>query len=133
MGVGANRPAGVLVTLPQEDESGDYVGRASAVVAVEGEGDGVLGLMPSGQAILGTLTDGQAIVVQALGRSVLTVIAEAGATATVSRVDAIDASAHTTGSHNQFEVAATNRTATNVDWAFYRISSSGGTVRWALT
>jgi hypothetical protein len=62
----------------------------------------------------------------------ITVISGTGATATVSRVDSPGASAHTTGTENQFTVAATTKTATDVDWPFYRVSAAGGSVRVAV-
>lgn len=63
----------------------------------------------------------------------LTVIAGAGATVTVSRVDALNAVAHTTGAENQFTVAPTTRTVTPVDWPFFLISTAGGSCRVAVT
>lgn len=133
MAIGSFKNGALLVSLPDADGEGETTVQIRPVIPIEGEGEGILGLIPAGQGAVGSLTDGQAIVVQALGRSVLTVISESGATATVSRVDSLDAESHTTGSQNQFEVAAENRTATNVDWPYYRISAASGTVRWSLT
>ena len=79
------------------------------------------------------LADGAAVVLDARGFANLTVITGAGATATVSRVDAADADAHTTGTANSFTVAATTATVTPVDWPFYRISVAGGACRVALS
>lgn len=70
--------------------------------------------------------------VDARGASNLTVISGSGATTTVSRVDSMAAAAHTTGTENQFTVAATTKTVTAVDWPFYRISVAGGPCRFAL-
>jgi hypothetical protein len=61
----------------------------------------------------------------------LTVIAEAGAVVTVSRVDSVDTSTHSAGAHNQFTVAAETRTTMTVDWPFYRVSVVGGDCRVA--
>ena len=79
------------------------------------------------------LADGGAAVVDARGFGNLTVITGAGATATVSRVDAADAAAHTTGTENSFTVAPTTATVTPVDWPFYRVSVAGGACRVALS
>lgn len=78
-----------------------------------------------------SLAAGEAVVIDARGLSTITVITGAGATATVSRVDDDGASAHTTGTENQFTVAATTRTATTIDWPFFRVSVSGGSCRVA--
>lgn len=78
------------------------------------------------------LGDGAVEVFDARGMAQLTVITGAGCTVTVSRVDTNDATEHTTGTENQFSVAASTRTATAVDWPFYRVSASGGTARAAM-
>jgi hypothetical protein len=59
----------------------------------------------------------------------LTVIAESGATVTVSRVDTVDASSHTTGDRNAYTVAAESRRFQWADWPFFRVSTSGGAAR----
>lgn len=79
------------------------------------------------------LAAGEARNIDTRGMGTLTVIAGTGATVTVSRVDDDEAEAHTTGSHNQFTVAATTRVVTSVDWPFYRISSAGGACRVAYS
>jgi hypothetical protein len=80
------------------------------------------------------LDDGQSVVIPTyVGERNLTVITGAGATATISRVDDIGASAHTTGAENQFTVAATTRTVTAIDWPYYRISVAGGACRVSTT
>ena len=82
---------------------------------------------------LAALDDGAAVVAPVTeGEVNLTVITAAGATATVSRVDSVDASAHTAGATNQFTIAATTRIVTPVDWPFYRVSVAGGSCRVAL-
>lgn len=78
-----------------------------------------------------TVADGAQICLDASGLRLVTIIAGAGATVTVSRVDAPDASAHTTGTQNSFTVAADTRTATTIDWPFYLISVAGGPCRVA--
>lgn len=79
-----------------------------------------------------TVGAGEAAVFETAGFGVrITVITGTGATATVSRVDSFDADAHTTGSENQFTVAANTRQVTDADWPFYRVSSAGGTTRVA--
>lgn len=86
----------------------------------------------TGQAVT-ALADGAAVVLDARGFANLTVITGSGATVTVSRVDADDAAAHTTGTQNQFTVAATTNVVTPVDWPFYRCSVAGGSCRIALS
>jgi hypothetical protein len=78
-----------------------------------------------------SLASGAAVVVDARGHSTLSIVAGAGATVTVSRVDSVSASAHTTGP-NTFDVTAGTHSATDVDWPYYRISASGGSARYAL-
>lgn len=78
------------------------------------------------------LADGQAIVLPASDAIRLTVIAGAGATVTVSRVDDQNAVAHTVGAENQFTVAAATLLVTEVDWPYYRISVAGGSCRVAM-
>lgn len=79
-----------------------------------------------------SLADGEAAVIEATDAIKLTIITGAGCTATVSRVDSRDATGHTTGTENQFTVAATSRHEEGADWPFYRISASGGPLRFAL-
>lgn len=75
-----------------------------------------------------TLADGDAIVVPTGEGIRLTIITGAGATATYSRVDDHDASAHgTTGT-----VAASTRLSIDTDWPYYRVSVAGGTCRVAV-
>lgn len=78
------------------------------------------------------LTDGLQVVVSPdYGEINLTVITGAGATATISRVDGVDATAHTAGATNQFTVAAETRAVTPVDWPHYLVSVAGGDCRVA--
>lgn len=79
-----------------------------------------------------SLADGQGVTVDARGMASLTVIAGAGATVTVSRVDTKNADAHTEGEGNSFTVAATERETIPVDWPYYRISTAGGACRYSL-
>jgi hypothetical protein len=65
------------------------------------------------------------------GRSTLTVIAEAGATATVSRVNSAQATEHIAGA-GQFTVTGGEMEALPVDWPYYRISVANGGCRVAL-
>lgn len=78
------------------------------------------------------LASGAAVVIDARGMKYITVITGSGATATVSRVDTPTASAHTTGTENSFTVAATTKTATAVDWPFWRVSVASGPCRIGL-
>lgn len=84
--------------------------------------------------MLVTLAAGQSLVVQAdngrPGRN-MTVIAGAGATVTVSRVNNHNSDSHEAGG-GQFEVAAGTMTVTPVDWPFYRVSVAGGSCRVAV-
>ena len=84
-----------------------------------------------GQGII-SLADAGAALFDARAMVRITIITAAGATATVSRVDTDGASAHTTGSENQFTVAANTHRAEDVSWPFYRISVAGGTCRVAM-
>lgn len=79
------------------------------------------------------LADTNAFTFDARALKNITVITDAGCTATVSRVDTANANAHTAGATNQFTVAPTTRTVTPLDWPFYRVSAAGGTCRVALT
>lgn len=84
--------------------------------------------------VVGVLTTGQYIVIPASGMSALMVIAGAGATAVVSRVDSIAATAATGDSEDTLAtVTAHTATASAVDWPFYLISVTGGSCRYALT
>lgn len=83
-------------------------------------------------SFLAKLADGQEVIVTPDEEDKnLTVITEAGATATVSRVDDEFASEHTTGATNQFTVAASTRTVTAIDWPHYLVSVAGGSCRVA--
>lgn len=73
-----------------------------------------------------------ALLVDARGFKQLTIITDAGATATVSRVDSASAAAHIAGAPSQFTVAPTTRTVTPVDWPFFYITSAAGVSRVAL-
>lgn len=75
------------------------------------------------------LADGDARTLDARGCATITLIADAGCTLTYSRVDAPDASAHTTGTENGTTVAADTRSSFTVDWPFWRVSAAGGTAR----
>jgi hypothetical protein len=75
------------------------------------------------------LASGGSTVVDARGMATLTVIAGAGATVTVSRVDSATAVADSTDTQGNFTVAAGAMTATPVDWPFYRVTSAGGAAR----
>jgi hypothetical protein len=77
------------------------------------------------------LADGESFVFDVRGALRLTVITGAGADATVSRVDSVAASAHTTGV-NAFTVAENTKTTTDADWPFYRVSVAGGACRVAI-
>ena len=69
-------------------------------------------------------------VVDCRGFGKLTIIAGAGATASVSRVDLPDATAHTTGAQNtEPDVTANTRITIDVDWPFFYVSSAGGPSR----
>lgn len=59
----------------------------------------------------------------------ITIITGAGATATYSRVDSMDAVAHTTGVENGTTVPANTKETIDVDWPFFRVSVAGGTCR----
>lgn len=82
---------------------------------------------------VGSLADTGVVNVDARGFLNLTVVSGAGCTTTVSRVDSLGATSHTTGTENSFTVAAGVRTVTEVDWPFYRISAAGGPSRYCLT
>lgn len=77
-----------------------------------------------------TLTTGQNVTVDARG-TLLTIIT-AGGTANVSRVDSADASADVgSGEPNNTAIAANTRTTVSgLEWGFYRITSTGGTLRY---
>jgi len=83
-------------------------------------------------AKLGTLAASGAVNVDARGFRNLTIITATGATATVSRVDSMAATGHTTGTENSFTVAQNTKTVTAVDWPYFRISSAGAGLRYAL-
>lgn len=79
-----------------------------------------------------TILSGAAVNVDTKGAMNLTIIAGTGATATYSRVDKADASAHTTGTENGTTVSANTKLVILNDWPFFRVSSSGGTTRVGL-
>jgi hypothetical protein len=79
-----------------------------------------------------TLETGEATVLDARGMGRIAVITEAGATATISRVDDLAAEEHTEGEMNQFDVTAATLEVWDVDWPFYRVSVAGGNARLAV-
>jgi len=78
------------------------------------------------------LADGAAHNIDARGGLNLTIITGTGATATYSRVDSKDATAHTSGTENGGTVSANTKLVIQNDWPFYRVSSAGGTTRVGL-
>ena len=76
-----------------------------------------------------TLADGEAVVKDALGLAKLTIETGAGCTATWSRVDTYNASAHTAQTATQ---GASGRTVIDIDWPFFRVSAAGGSCRVAM-
>ncbi|MGQ0816367.1 MAG: hypothetical protein ACT4O1_18210 [Gemmatimonadota bacterium] len=79
-----------------------------------------------------TLAAGEGAVIAAYPGIRLAVITDTGCTATLSRVDAAGATAHTTGSKNQETIAADTRRVVDIDWPFIRLSAAGGPLRYAL-
>ena len=79
-----------------------------------------------------TLADGEAVNVDVRGFRVLTVIAEDGATATVSRVDSMSAVAHTAITNTVDGSAAEAVDVFDCDWPYFRISVADADARWAL-
>jgi hypothetical protein len=86
--------------------------------------DKVFGVLPQ------TLLSGASIVLDARGGATLTVIAGAGCTVTVSRVDTAGAVANTT--IGDYTVAASTINQTPVDWAYYRLTAAGGNCRYCI-
>lgn len=78
-----------------------------------------------------TLSDGDDVTVNATDGIRLTILAGAGATVTVSRVDDESASS-ATGHGSDQTVSADTQLSIDVDWPFYYISTSGGSARVAL-
>jgi hypothetical protein len=75
---------------------------------------------------------GGATTIDARNAVAVIVRAGTGATVTVSAVDSIGASVHTTGAENTVDVAANtfaNLFSVLGAWPFYRVSSAGGTAR----
>lgn len=79
-----------------------------------------------------TVEDGGAWTFDTRFRARIAVITEAGATATISRVDTETATVHTTGATNQWTVPESTQQVYDVDWPFYRVSVAGGNCRVAL-
>lgn len=86
--------------------------------------DKIFGVLPQ------VLADGTSIVIDARGGATLTIIAAGGAAVTVSRVDTAAAVANTT--LGDYTVAASTISQLPVDWAFYRISTAGGSCRYCV-
>lgn len=76
-----------------------------------------------------TIADGGAGVFDAIGLAKLTIETGAGCTATWSRVDTFNASAHTAQTGTQ---GASGRTVIDIDWPFFRVSAAGGSCRVAM-
>lgn len=83
-----------------------------------------------GNHVIG-IGDGEAEVIDTRGLAKLTIITDGAATATYSRVDSKDASAHTAGSNNGATVSPDSALSIDVDWPFFRVSSAGGSIRVA--
>lgn len=88
---------------------------------------------PEVDAIVGlskafTIGDGNAETVEARGARRVVVIPKTGATVTVSKVDAEDASSHDSDTSQD----VTSETAFAVSWPFYRISTVGADCRVAV-
>src|SRR5690349_6890835 len=79
-----------------------------------------------------TITSGTPQVIDMRGKNRLTVITATGTTATVSRVDNLDASSDTSGSENTQTVSANTALVLDTDWPFYRISVPSGSCRVAV-
>lgn len=69
------------------------------------------------------LEDGEAETVPTAGAAKFEVILDAGATVTISRVDALTAGAHRTGDTEDISTSTT--TPREVRWPFYRVSVAG--------
>ncbi len=78
-----------------------------------------------------TLAAGQAFVLDARLLRAVRLIAGAGATVTVSRVDSATAGANALAAADNFAVAGGTTTSLPVDWPFYRISTTGSACRIA--
>lgn len=78
------------------------------------------------------LADGESEVIDARAMAKMTVVAGSGATATISRVDSPDATADGPGFGDPADVAAESLSTIDVDWPFYRITSTGGPTRVGL-
>lgn len=86
--------------------------------------DKVFGVLPQ------TLASGASIVVDGRGGATLTVIAGAGASVVVSRVDTATAVAATT--IGDYTVSASTISQLPIDWAFYLITTTGGACRYCI-
>jgi hypothetical protein len=80
---------------------------------------------------LKVLANGEGTVLRASRYGTLSIIAGAGATVTVSRVDTRHSETHITGA-SQFTVAATSMGSIGVDWPFYYVTTAGGPARISL-
>jgi hypothetical protein len=83
------------------------------------------------------LGDGEAINVRARGSvqrnaGRLTVVTGSGATATISRVNDLHASARGTGGAVEESVTEDSHLSIEVDWPFYRVSVTGGSCHVAM-
>ena len=76
------------------------------------------------------LAAGEAITIPSSLGAVLHIITGSGATASYSKVDSSDASAHDTPT--TLTLAADSEVTVTVAWPFYRVSTAGGAVRVAL-
>lgn len=59
----------------------------------------------------------------------LTIICPSGVTATAVRVDSESATADTSGAENSTSCPAATLTKIQVDWPYYKVNASSGTVR----
>lgn len=79
-----------------------------------------------------TLADGESYVINATSAIRITVISSAAGSGNVSRVDSQDADADSVDAWNDTAVAAGAIEVIEVDWPYYRISASGGSIRFAI-
>ena len=81
--------------------------------------------------IVAVVGAGTSRVVDARGMNQLTVITGAASSATVSRVDVDTAGADSGDTAANVSVSTAARLSVTVDWGFYRVTASGGSVRVA--
>ncbi len=76
-----------------------------------------------------TIASGASAVIDTRGMSAITVVTGAASSATISRVDSATAGSNSPDTAANQNVTPGSRSVVTVDWPFFRVTASGGSVR----